>query len=156
MRILFALSFVVCAAISPAGAEDLRTQRLTAEFSLVPTVNTDTVYKPLTTWEKVKLGAAYFTDPQRIRDTEIVYEYSPMSFGSEQQLATLDSLANEGKILCTINNLDHGSKWIKLISCERVPNFPAASASFQIISPDPSLLDKKPSGVLVSESKPFN
>lgn len=155
MRIALALTCLTCFAVSSARAEELHSKTLSdAETAhVIAVLSADKSYKPLTTWEKVKLGAAYFTNPQRVRSLEIVYEYNPMAFVTGEQQETLDNLAIEGKILCTFKQ-DNKSAPVKAVSCDSVPNFPEASAAFKIISSEPSLLKKQPTGVLVAEDIP--
>jgi hypothetical protein len=154
MRTTFALICITCVGMHTVGSEELGHTFMsdTDKARIAAMLSSARSYKPLTTWEKVKLGAAYFTDPQRIRDSEIVYEYNPTSFIASEQQATLDNLASEGRILCAIR--DDASTQVKPISCESIPNFPHASEPFKIISSRASLLDKTPSGVLIGEAVP--
>ena len=108
------------------------------------------VYKPLTKWESVKLGAAYFTDPKRIQATQFAYEYDPAAFREVEQQAILDNLAQDGVISCALSSYN-SSVLIIATSCRNVPAFPLASSGFRIISPKPNLLNEKPSAVLITE-----
>jgi hypothetical protein len=110
-------------------------------------------YKPLTTWDRIKLGAAYFTDPHRVRTIQFAYEYDPTSFPAGEHKATLTSLAKEGQISCTLTGYDPSSL-VDAFPCQQVPDFPWSSDSFKIISPRPSLLETQPSNVLVKEEIP--
>jgi hypothetical protein len=41
-----------------------------------------TSFRPLTTWEKIKLGGAYYTNPQLVSNAAVAYTYDPKSFAS--------------------------------------------------------------------------
>jgi len=114
-----------------------------------------TTYRPLTTWDSIKLGAAYFTDPALIRATEIAYQYNPSIFVAEGHAHTLIDLAKKKQILCAIGDFNMASKeTIKAVPCQKVLDFPDSTGTFSIISTQPSLLDKKPTTVLVSQNVP--
>jgi hypothetical protein len=108
-------------------------------------------YAPLTTWDSVKLGAAYFTDPKRVKSTLFAYEYDPAVFDSPEQQANLGHLASSGSISC-VSTDQTGAAPSVTVPCNKIPDFPSSSASFRIISAKSSLLDKKPSNVLVYQN----
>ena len=154
MRSALAACCFICISISGADAEEIgqaATQSPINSNSASTVTTTATVFKPLTTWERVKLGAAYFTNPEKVQNSKIVFEFSPVSFNTEAQRATLSKLANDGKIWCAIPP-DSNTTIVKAVPCTGLANFPAMDASFKIISSQSSLLGTKPTGVLVGRN----
>jgi hypothetical protein len=64
-------------------------------------------YKPLTLWDRVKIGSAYYTDPQFVQNTPVAYSYGPDNFvGKDDQLY---QLALKGHIAFGTANKASGS-----------------------------------------------
>ena len=64
-----------------------------------PAVST-TEFKPLTFWDKVRIGGAYFTDPSYVRGLRIAYGFNSTDIPKDQ----IDHLIREGKVTpATVN-----------------------------------------------------
>jgi hypothetical protein len=55
-------------------------------------------YEPLSLWGKIKLGSAYFTNPQLAKGSSLAYHYNLKDFASAGNDVELWKLASEGKI----------------------------------------------------------
>jgi hypothetical protein len=49
-------------------------------------------YKPLTLWGKIKLGSAYYTDPQLIQNTSVAYSFDPLDLQRKERVINCISL----------------------------------------------------------------
>jgi hypothetical protein len=66
-------------------------------------------YKPLTLWDKIKLGSAYYTDPQLIQNTSVAYSFDPLDFAAKGKGDQLYQLAVDGHIAFGTANKASGS-----------------------------------------------
>lgn len=55
-------------------------------------------YKALDFWAKLKLGSAYYVNPQAVRETNVVYSYAPETFVASGKSPELWVLAHDGKV----------------------------------------------------------
>ena len=117
-------------------------------------------YKALDFWEKVKLGSAYYVNPQAVRNTIIVYSYAPQQFVAADKTHELWSLARDGKVAFGIQETPTHS--ITAVTFSRLPgNYKAASPAdlnsllssgkISIISDKESLLGGKATQTLVTQ-----
>lgn len=56
------------------------------------------VYKPLTFWDSLSLGASYYTNPQRATSTSVAYSFDGPEFSGRAKSNALWEIANQGKI----------------------------------------------------------
>jgi hypothetical protein len=55
-------------------------------------------YKTLGFWQKVKLGSAYYVNPQAVRDAHVVYSYDSKEFVAAGKSPEIWTLAKDGKV----------------------------------------------------------
>jgi hypothetical protein len=129
MRVICAVLFIALSGIHEGIAEPLKT------FN----------FRPLTTWEKIKLGAAYYTDPRQIQDTQFAYKYDASSFITDDQKTELNKQALKGNVSCA--KFDSNQKSIEPIPCDRLPSPLDPKDAYKVISTEPVLLGKQPETV---------
>jgi hypothetical protein len=61
------------------------------------------VYKPLTIWDSISLGASYYTNPQRATSTNVAYSFDGPEFSDAMKSNALWELAKQGKIFFGIS-----------------------------------------------------
>lgn len=97
----------------------------------------------LTTWEKLKLGGAYYTSPEVIDSAPIAYVFYPRQF--DDALATdLKALERNKEVVC--GRYDFNSKTIDVVTCPS--GLAATGQSVSIISNNPKLLGKNAEDVV--------
>lgn len=102
-------------------------------------------FRPLTTWNKIKLGAAYYTDPRQVQDTLFAYQYDASSFLTDSQKAELNKQAQKGNVSCAKFNSDQKS--VEPIPCDRLQSSVDQKDGYKVISTEPVLLGKQPETV---------
>lgn len=84
---------VIMFAPSPAAPQEGSAPNANAAMST-------TEYKPLTFWDRVRIGGAYYTDPSYIRTVRIAYGFNFTDIPKDQ----IDKLIKEGKVVpATVN-----------------------------------------------------
>jgi hypothetical protein len=101
------------------------------------------VFKPLSLWEKVKLGAAYFTNPQLSQQLQISYGYDPAEFDP----AKLSDLEKQGTVTCVVTMAPKNSSTPKTFSFT-VGSCHKTSSPAYVVSASSDLLGKKPDAIL--------
>lgn len=111
------------------------------------------IFKTLSLWDKVKLGAAYFTDPQLSQQTQVHYGYDPTDFDP----AKLSDLEKRGTVRCVVS-MSPAPK--NSIGKAYTPAFAASdcdktsSNPSYVVSKESDLLGKKPDVLLQMVDKP--
>jgi hypothetical protein len=61
-------------------------------------------YKPLTVWQTIALGSAYYTNPQRAQNINVAYTYDGDEFTAADKNQLIWDFAKSGKIAFGIGN----------------------------------------------------
>jgi hypothetical protein len=99
--------------------------------------------RALSLWDKVKLSAAYYTNPHLIQQMRINYGYDPRSFDDEK----LSDLEKQGTVMCVASQTPDTFTAVK---CDKT------SRSAYVVSYKPDLLGKKSDVLFTLDSKPEN
>jgi hypothetical protein len=105
-------------------------------------------FTTLSLWGKVKLGAAYFTDPQLSQQTQVHYGYDPTDFDP----AKISDLEKQGTVLCVVSMSQAGNAYTPEFAasgCLKTSSNPA-----YVVSKSSDLLGKKPDVLLQMVDKP--
>lgn len=146
MRTTLAL-VAVLASVSIAAAQEAGSNKPAP----LADVNVATSFVPLTFWEKIKLGGAYFTNPQLVSGAEVAYTYDPKIFATEGRV-DLKTLEQKKIVVCGKQGAN--SKSVEVIPCP--PQTSGSSGSevgpargeVKVISSEPKLLGNKAEDVV--------
>jgi hypothetical protein len=101
----------------------------------------------LSLWDKVKLSAAYYTNPHLVQQIRINYGYDPKSFDDEK----LSDLEKQGAVICVVSKTPgsmSGAYTFTAVSCDKT------SRSAYVVSYKPDLLGKKSDMLFSLDGKP--
>jgi hypothetical protein len=96
--------------------------------------------RSLSLWEKVKLGAAYYTDPHLVQKTQLNYGYDPKTF-NDQKIADFEK---QGVLYCASQKHSEAGTF-NVVQCDKV----SPSVPWLVVSDKPDLLGKTPEVALV-------
>jgi hypothetical protein len=140
MRLLIAL-FLAALPIGAACAQD----QLPANSEAADAQ----ALRALSLWDKVKLSAAYYTNPHLVQQMRINYGYDPKSFDYEK----LSDLEKQGTVMCVVSQTPgsmSGAYTFTAVSCDKSSHYA------YVVSYKPDLLGKKSDMLFTVDSKPEN